>query len=266
MSAIGVFDSGLGGTTVLRSLAQRFPNEKFLYIGDTARLPYGTKSPQTIRKYLEQATKTLISQSVKAVVVACNSASTQVRENLFDGVPIFNVIDPGVTAALSASESGRIGVLGTRSTIESGEYQRRLREKAGDRELHIAAVACPLFVPLAEEGWIDDPITNLVAYRYLSALKESNIDTLILGCTHYPLLKSSIARVMGNSVTLVDSGEALGDLIQTEFSSGKLPVHSGPLELHLRSTDVSTYFLRMAETFLFPLKPDSFEKMDLLLT
>lgn len=264
MSAIGVFDSGLGGTTVLKAIAERFPEEKFLYIGDTARLPYGAKSPETIRKYLEQATRTLIANDVKAVVVACNSASTQVRETVFDGVPIFNVIDPGVTAALAATRTGKIGILGTRATVESGQYQRRLRERAG-RELELHAVACPLFVPLAEEGWIDDPVTNLIVYRYLAPLAQAGVDTVIMGCTHYPLLKSSIERVMGKSVALVDSGAAVGDQLENEFKSGNIARGGAAPGLHLRSTDVSAYFLKMAENFLHPLKTSSFEKIDLLL-
>lgn len=264
MSAIGVFDSGLGGTTVLKTLALRFPNEKFIYIGDTARLPYGTKSPSTIRRYFEQAARTLLTFNVKAIVVACNSASTQVNESIFEGVPVFNVIDPGVTAALASSQTGRIGVLGTRSTVESGQYQRRLLERAGAKNLEIFSTACPLFVPLAEEGWVEDPITNLIAYRYLSSLKQAQVDTVIMGCTHYPLLRTAISRVMGPAVSLVDSGSALSDLLEEEFKKGNLERGTGELELHLRSTDVSGFFQRMAEGFLHPLKTQSFEKIDLL--
>jgi glutamate racemase len=206
---IGIFDSGIGGITVLRELAKNYPHENFIYLGDTARLPYGTKSPQTIRRYGEQNIRFLISKKVKAVVVACNSASSQIPENTFEGVPIFNVIGPGSRKALQVSRSKRIGILGTRATVASQAYQKKI--KSLDPEAQVFAEPAPLLVPLAEEGWIDDPITNLIVYRYVQSLLQQNIDTLVLGCTHYPLLKTSITKAVGSGVTLVDSGQALSE-------------------------------------------------------
>ncbi len=217
---IGVFDSGVGGLTVLKVLANHLPDEHFLYLGDSARLPYGTKSPQTIRKYSEQALGFLADMGVKALVIACNSASSQFRESHFRDIPVENVIDPGAVTALRATQ-GRIGILGTRATVTSKVYESALLELAQskNRKVEVFAAAAPLFVPLAEEGWIDDPITNLIVFRYLQPLIQQNIDTLILGCTHYPILRASIQRAVGNSVSLIDSGEALAENLRKKFDN-----------------------------------------------
>lgn len=208
MSAIGVFDSGVGGLTVLRALRARFPAEDFIYLADTARLPYGTKSIQTISHYVAQCVAKLSQYDLKALVVACNSASTALLEHpLPSKIPIFNVIEPGARKAVQTSRTKRIGVLGTRATVHGQAYVRAIKRLDANADVH--QQACPLFVPLVEEGWFDDPLTNLVVYRYVNQLKPANVDTLILGCTHYPVLHAAIAKAAGTTVALVDSNEAL---------------------------------------------------------
>lgn len=217
---IGVFDSGIGGITVLRELIKRFPNENFLYLGDTARLPYGSKSAETVRKYSVQNMKFLVSRDVKALVIACNTASTQVSETVFDSRPVYNVIDPGAHLACEKTSHNQIAVLATTGTIKSQTYTKKIH--AIKPEVTIYSQACPLFVPLAEEGWHDDPITNLIAFRYLNHLKEKNVDTVVLGCTHYPLLKTAVRKVFGNHVQLIDSGEAVSLDINRDFINQKI--------------------------------------------
>lgn len=239
---IGVFDSGIGGLTVLRELLLRFPNENFIYLGDTARLPYGTKSPETVRKFSEQNMKFLISKDVKAVVVACNTASTQIFETQFQNRPVYNVIDPGSLLAKNHTQNKVVGVLGTRATVKANSYEKKI--KALDLAISVISVACPLFVPLAEEGWHEDVVTEQIAIRYLSELKKVNPDTVILGCTHYPLLKSVIQKVMGDHVMLIDSGEAIGSLLNQDFLNHVvLPndkTHKLPLEINI--TDFASQF------------------------
>lgn len=232
---IGIFDSGIGGITVLQVLRRVFPNENFLYVGDTARLPYGTKSPQTIRLYAEQIMQYLHLQGVKAIVIACNTASSQVPESSLKELPIYNTILPGAQAALAVSQSKHIGVIGTKATIESGAYTRAICRL--DSRAQVRATASPLLVPLAEEGLDGDPITNLIVYRYVSALFENldmsmdaaetqdamldlPIDTLVLGCTHYPLLRKSFERVCGPRIQLVDSGEAIARAMKLDNEAG----------------------------------------------
>lgn len=247
---IGVFDSGLGGLTVLRSLRARFPHEDFLYLGDTARLPYGSKSPETIRRYSEQNARFLKSRGVKALVIACNSASTQMREAEFEGLPCYNVIGPGAKKALAVSPRKRIGLLGTRATILSGAYEQELKRL--DPKVEVFPQPAPLLVPLAEEGWDADPVTNLIVYRYLSGLLQHQIDTLILGCTHYPLLEGSISRVTGSAVALVDSGDAVADLLENDFQEGRLQrAKTGAVpDPRLCVTDDSRAFMELAKRIL----------------
>lgn len=241
---IGFFDSGLGGLTVLRSIRARFPYENLVYLGDTARLPYGTKSPDTIRRYTEQSIAALLKFDVKAIVVACNSASTAIlraRETtqISAPVPIYNVIEPGAEVALRTSNTKRIGVLGTRATVASNAYPNAIQK------IESAAVVfqhpAPLLVPLVEEGWENDPLTNLVIYRYVAPLMAQSIDTLILGCTHYPALHDGIARVTGSGVALVDSAAAIGENLEHDFASGALQrvqdAAAGKLSLY--ATDAS---------------------------
>jgi glutamate racemase len=251
---IGVFDSGVGGLTVLRSLLEVFPHENFLYLGDTARLPYGTKSSHTIRKYSEQALHFLIQRKVKALVIACNSSSSQMHEDLFDGVPLITVIRPGAKTALATSLNGRIGILATPATIASRIYEEellKLAEQEG-KSVSVFAGTAPLFVPLAEEGWVDDPITNLVAYRYLSSFGPQQIDTLILGCTHYPILRNSIAKALGGAVQLVESGPAVAAQLQDKFERGEIVARKSkePRSLHLVTTDESPSFKKVASVLL----------------
>lgn len=247
---IGVFDSGIGGITVLRELAKSFPEENFLYLGDTARLPYGSKSGDTVRKYSLQNMKFLLSRDVKAIVVACNTASTQVSEDQFSGLPVYNVIDPGSKLACTRTENKRIGVLATRATIKAGTYTQKIQAILPDAE--VLTQACPLFVPLAEEGWYDDPVTNLIAFRYLQKLKAADVDTVVMGCTHYPLLKQSIRKVFGNYVHLIDSGEAISLQLTEDFRSGRLtPAESGQdTRLTIALTDASEHFENLSNELL----------------
>lgn len=260
---IGVFDSGIGGLTVLKELALQFPKENFLYLGDTARLPYGSKSPGTIRKYSEQNIQFLKNQNVKAIVIACNTASTQVPEREFNGLPVYNVIEPGAQRALELSETGKIGVLGTRATINSKAYTKKILQLSPKAQ--VFDQACPLFVPLAEEGWDGDPVTNLIVFRYLSPLLQNQIDTLILGCTHYPILKNSIARVTGSSIELVDSGEVIARWLEKDFNAQRLTPNLGGevRRIEILTTDFSTHFNDLAARILKPVKADEFRIVDL---
>jgi glutamate racemase len=261
-SAIGVFDSGLGGLTVLKALRERFPHESFIYLGDTARIPYGTKSPRTIAKYLEQNLQFLAHEKVKAVVVACNSASTAVGA-ITPPVPVYSVIEPGARLAAKVSTGGRIGIMATKATVASRSYVKCL--ETINSQFKIYQQACPLLVPLVEEGWDDDPITNLVVYRYLSPLLSVGIDTLILGCTHYPILKAAIRKVVGASIELVESGHAIGDTLELDFQTGKLlPNHSGlASEVRFLSTDVSDSFQSQAQRIMSPTPMKALELVDI---
>lgn len=248
---IGVFDSGIGGLTVLRALKARLPKESFIYLGDTARLPYGSKSPQTIRRYTEQNLRFLADKGVKAVVIACNSASTQFRDREWEGFPVYNVIDPGAREAARVTTRGRIGLMGTRATVSSGAYEAAL--KALRPEVGVFAQACPLLVPLAEEGLDGDPISNLIVFRYLQPLMAHQIDTLILGCTHYPLLEGSIQRVTRDDVRLVDSGASVAEDVAADLVNGRLvPAGPGGGGTTLLLTDDSEAFRGLARRILGP--------------
>ena len=204
---IGVFDSGLGGLTVAHAIMRRLPLERLVYFGDTARVPYGPKSPDTVRRYSREIAAFLLGEGVKAIVVACNTATAHALPMLRDelDVPVIGVVDPGARAAVRATRSGRIGVIATEGTIRSGAYVRAIHQASPDAE--VTAFACPLFVPLVEEGWTDHDATRLIAREYLEPLREQHVDTLVLGCTHYPLLKPLIAAAMGPDVRLIDSAE-----------------------------------------------------------
>jgi len=210
---IGVFDSGVGGLTVLRAVRRRLPNESVIYLGDTARVPYGMKSRGTIERYAVEDAGFLIRKGVKMLVIACNTISANARERLrteFD-LPLLSVIGPGARMAARVTRTGRIGVIATEATVESGAYERAIRDACQDHEVEIFSRACPLFVPLVEEGETDSQIAQLIAEQYLALLREKRIDTLVLGCTHYPLLKSVIGSTIGADVTLVDSAEATAE-------------------------------------------------------
>ena len=201
---IGVFDSGVGGLTVAREIMRQLPNERIVYFGDTARVPYGNKSRETITKFSRQIVRFLETQQIKAIVVACNTASAYALEELEKEVdlPMIGVVKPGVRAALGATKNKKIGVVATEATIHSGIYSRYIEKN--DKDVTVLGKACPLFVPLVEEGLWEDPVTDEIARRYLAELIDSGIDTLILGCTHYPMLRSTVAKIMGESVTLVN--------------------------------------------------------------
>lgn len=211
---IGVFDSGIGGLTVLAEVARALPDEETIYLGDTARVPYGSKSKETIIRYATEVADFLIAKRVKLIVVACNTASAYALAELRGtlSVPVIGVIEPGAKAAVGATKSGRIGVIGTEGTIKSSAYCAAI--KSLNPDITTYTQACPLFVPLVEEGWADDEVTAVVASRYLNGLKAREIDTLVLGCTHYPLLKDIIASVMGPSVTLIDSAQATAEEVR----------------------------------------------------
>lgn len=202
---IGVFDSGIGGLTVVHEIMRQLPDESLVYFGDTARVPYGPKSPDTVRRYSAEIAVFLQQEGVKAIVVACNTATAHalpvLREEL--SLPVVGVVEPGARAAVRASAGGHIGVIGTAGTIRSGAYERAIL--AIDPDARITARACPLFVPLVEEGWIDHPVTRSVAQEYLRPLIDEEVNALVLGCTHYPLLKSLLCRVLGPGVALIDS-------------------------------------------------------------
>ncbi len=204
---VGIFDSGIGGLTVVREVMKNLPNEKIIYFGDTARVPYGTKSPQTVIKFSVENTLFLLRFRVKLIIVACNTSSSysiSILKTNFK-VPILGVINPGAEEATKATKNGRIGVIGTAATINSGSYEREIKNI--NPAVKVFSRSCPLFVSLVEEGWLKDKVTYEVAARYLKPLKAKKIDTLILGCTHYPLLREVIADVMGRNVTLVDSAK-----------------------------------------------------------
>ena len=207
-SPIGVFDSGVGGLTVLKQLLRFLPNERFVYLGDTARVPYGNKSQSTIEKYAAEATRFLLNKNVKLIVIACNTVSSiamnAVKHNS-NGIPVVGMIEYSARTAIRISKEHKIGVIGTRATIESKGYENQIKKLSRAKNLTLLSRPCPLFVPLVEEGFINTPATRFVAEQYLAPFKESEIDTLILGCTHYPMLSKVISEILPN-VNLIDTG------------------------------------------------------------
>lgn len=257
-SPIGLFDSGIGGLTVLKSVRDKLPYENFIYLGDTARLPYGSKSPDTISRYLNQNINFLVERGVKSVVVACNSASSVLigRTDLKFAVPVYNVIEPGAAVALATSKTKRIGVLGTRATIAGAAYQQTIKKL--DPSAEVFAQACPLLVPLVEEGWDNDPITNLVVFRYLQPLVAKQVDTIILGCTHYPFLREAIRRVTGPTVELVDSSQAIAEILHQNSTPSP---EQGSIELLV--TDSSPSFQEVASRLMSPYPLPALQQIDL---
>jgi glutamate racemase len=220
--SIGIFDSGIGGLTVVRQVHRMLPDEDIVYLGDTARVPYGTKSPETVVRFACEDTEFLAQRRVKAVVVACNTASAWALPTLhrrFD-LPVFGVIEPGAAMALRRTRNRRIGVIGTSATIRSGAYSRIIHVL--DAGAKVFARACPLLVPLVEEGWTNRPETRSILRDYLSPLLRCGIDTLVLGCTHYPLLKPAIRSIVGKDVALVDSAESCAEFLRIDLSERKL--------------------------------------------
>ena len=248
---IGVFDSGIGGLTVVAALRELLPSESIFYIGDTARVPYGGKSQATIERYSVELAGLLLAERAKCIVVACNTASAlgvpQLKLDL--RVPVTGVIEPGAQAAVKATRSGKIGVIGTRATVNSRAYERAIEEL--DSELEVFTEACPLFVPLIEEGWIEDSVTDSVIARYLEKMLRHDVDTLVLGCTHYPLLRAAIQRFVGPKITLVDSAQNTALAVQKLLKQHKLTVPKKSVgKLQVALTDQSTGFLRVAEQAL----------------
>lgn len=248
---IGVFDSGIGGLTVVKRLAATLPNEDIIYFGDTARVPYGSKSNSTVIEYSIQDTNFLLSKNVKAVVVACNTASSVAINNLkenFD-IPIIGMIEPGAAMAIRETKNKKIGVIGTRSTISNQAYSNEIKKL--DVSIKVFEKACPLFVPLAEEGWIGHNATYEIAEEYLAELRKLDIDTLVLGCTHYPILAKVIQKVMGDNLSMIDSGVASAEIIKNVLNERGLEnkkEEPGVSEFYV--SDIPTTFKTVAELFL----------------
>jgi glutamate racemase len=248
---IGVFDSGIGGLTVVRELIRQLPTESIHYFGDTARVPYGPKSPDTVRRYSSEITSFLMNEGVKAIVVACNTATAHALQSLREAlpVPVIGVIGPGARAAVAASRGGTIGVIGTRGTIASGAYERAIHALVPDAR--VIATPCPLFVPLVEEGWTRTDAARLIATEYLSPMLEQGMDTLVLGCTHYPLLKPMLGEMLGDSIALIDSAretasETGGVLEREGISAGP----GATPEYRFMASDDPAQFLTLGKRFL----------------
>ena len=248
---IGFFDSGIGGLTVVKSVARLMPNENIVYFGDTARVPYGSKSNETVIEYSIQAANFLLRKNIKLLVVACNTASAVALKELrkFLTIPVIGMIEPGAKMALQESRKGNVGVIGTRATINNKAYAHELKKL--NPKVKVFEQACPLFVPLAEEGWLDHKVTERVAKEYLSVMRDKKIDSLILGCTHYPILSDVIQKVVGKNVKLIDSGSPAAYLVQ-DYLNGRqlrnLSVHHGQAEFYV--SDVPVKFKEIAERFL----------------
>ena len=263
---IGVFDSGMGGLTVMRALVERLPRESFVYLGDTARLPYGSKSADTVRRYAVQCARALMQHRIKLLIVACNTASATALPALTDvlkPVPVLGVIEPGADAAVRAAPSGRIAVIATEGTVKGGAYQRAIHER--NPAAIVTQQACPLFVALAEEGLTDGPIVDLAAKRYLDpVLGGASPDCLVLGCTHFPVLKETIARVAGSRVKLVDSAETTAIATERLLNEQGLVRAGGARTLRFLATDAPERFARVGELFLgAKIAPHDVELVDL---
>jgi len=248
---IGIFDSGIGGLTVVKSVDISLENENIIYFGDTARVPYGSKSNSTVIEYAKQDAKFLLSKNVKLVVVACNTASSVALEDLRNefAIPVIGMIEPGAKAAIKVTKNKKIGVIGTDATISNKAYSSELLKK--DNSLKVFEKACPLFVPLAEEGWTNHEATKLIAEDYLYDLKQKEIDTLILGCTHYPILRDIIQEVVGENVKLIDSGSAACVEVESYLTGRGIKNTSNTLGTHeYFVSDVPKKFKQMAERFL----------------
>jgi len=249
--AIGVFDSGLGGLTVVKELIHHLPNERIIYFGDTARVPYGTKSGETIIRYSREIVRALLKHRVKMIVVACNTASSlalDVLKKEFD-LPILGVIEPGARKAVEVTRNRRVGIIATSSTVKSGKYAKKIVQL--NKNIVVMSQACPLFVPLVEEGWFDHTVTYQVAQQYLGEMKKNKIDTLILGCTHYPLLKQVLHNVMGSDVQLVDSAQEVALQVKELLTRAKLlRTRLGPSQHTFIVSDEPQQFQRLAMRFL----------------
>ncbi len=252
-SPIGIFDSGIGGLTVVKSVMNTLPNENIIYFGDTARVPYGIKSSDTIRQYASQITDFLLKKNVKIILIACNSVAAAAREDIkkrCGNIPVLDVIEAGTKTALSQSNGNRhIGVIGTLATIGSGAYEVSLRDL--DKDIQVFSRACPLLVPLAEEGWNDNEIADEVLKKYLHDFKDKNLGALILGCTHYPLFKKAINRILGEELSIIDSADSIAEMTRNHLDTQKKRNNStekGTFECFV--SDKPQRFKLLAERFL----------------
>jgi glutamate racemase len=248
---IGVFDSGMGGLTVVREMITQLPNESIIYFGDTARVPYGPKSPDTVLRYSREITSYLIAQGVKALVVACNTATAHALPALreeFD-IPIVGVIEPGARAAVASTKTNRVGVIGTAGTIKSRAYEKEIKRLLPNA--NVTAQACALFAPLVEEGWLDSEVTRAVARNYLASIVSAEVDTLVLGCTHYPLMKTVIGNVVGREVRLIDSAhETAREVAQVLRAKGLEMDTPDSARYRFIASDAPDTFLALGQTFL----------------
>ncbi|MBI3782607.1 MAG: glutamate racemase [Deltaproteobacteria bacterium] len=249
-AAIGIFDSGIGGLTVAHAVMETLPRETIIYLGDTARYPYGTKSAETVRRYSIENAEFLADKQIKMLVVACNTSAAVALDALRErfNIPVVGVIEPGAQAAVTATRNRKVGVIATDGTIASGAYTRALKQL--DPKLEIYTRACPLFVPLAEEGWVDNDVARSTASSYLTSLKRSGIDTLVLGCTHYPLLANVIAEVMGPNVKLVDSAKTTAAAVRETLLHEGLARRSGSGSVSFFVTDVPDRFVKAGGHFM----------------
>jgi len=248
---IGVFDSGIGGLTVVAEIMRQLPDEEIVYFGDTARLPYGPKSPETVTQFSMEDTEFLLRHDVKMVVVACNTASSVAIDTLTSryDVPVVGVIRPGALAAVSSTLMGKIGVIGTEGTIASHAYSKAIAKL--DRDAEVIERSCPLFVPLAEEGWTDREVTLVIAHEYLIPLRDAGVDVVVLGCTHYPILKGTIGKVFGPHVRLIDSAEETANEVAERLGAFNLGRDPGAeLSHRFYVSDVPHRFREQAERFL----------------
>jgi glutamate racemase len=247
---IGVFDSGVGGLTVLRALTEVLPGEDFIYLGDTARLPYGTKSNEVIQRYSRENSEFLLAKGIKMLVVACNTSSAVALADIsgLTVVPVIGVIEPGAAAAVKASRCGKIGVIGTEATIASGAYTRAIQALRPRAEIYTRA--CPLLVPLVEEGWTENEIAQGTVAFYLDSLKQSGIDTLLLGCTHYPLLQGLFERVLGPGVRIVDSAGATAGAVSRRLTALRLARSGDSGSQSFFVTETPERFVRVGRRFI----------------
>lgn len=250
-ASIGIFDSGIGGLTVFRAIRRLLPRESLVYVGDTARVPYGNKTAETVTEYSLQIAHWLMGKQIKALVVACNTSSAVALPELqlALSIPVIGMIEPGADAAIKATTTRRIGVIGTRRTVASAAYDTALKARAAD--VLVVSQPCPLFVPLVEEGWLTGDVTQSVAAQYLKPLIDAHVDAVILGCTHYPLLKSVIQACMGPAVALIDSGEAAALVVSDILHQKNLLANPQTTpEWHCFVTDMPAQFSEVAHRFL----------------
>jgi len=248
---VGIFDSGIGGLTVVKEIKKLLPQENIIYLGDTARVPYGTKSSKTVISYSQSNSQFLLSRGIKLIVIACNTASAVAVQSLrWDlEIPVIGVLEPGARKAAESTRNNRVGVIGTPSTIKSNAYKKAIENIKP--EIKVYSKSCSLFVPLAEEGWTEGPIAEEIAGKYLNSLSEYNIDTLILGCTHYPLLKTTIGKIVGKDVNLIDSAEETALEVERTLVELKLLRKEDTLpQKQFYLTDTSETFISIAGNFL----------------